>query len=398
MNYKNLFYWIVNSVSQAINQGFGCVLTESYGTNLGEKFAAQALEKYYETSVQPLITNSDYEKLLSPGGSYQFSVLTYGDVTINDYTKGSAITPETLTESEGSLDPDQQKMYYFKIPSLTAFESYVSDPGSALLKRAGDQLKTAIDTYILGLYADTGSGNRVGTNYTVGSVSVTATAGAVTATAASASAWASSMVGLGFKATGHTKWYRIESVNTATTLTIMNDSDDDAQTYDGGEIEDKAEAVPYVIEAATPVAITIGTTDMIPYIDKLAMNLDRNEIPKSDRWLVVNSYGAAAIRTSAKYTPAVESAYQNVTQKGLIGFCSGFQVYQNEHVYGDNTSGYYILVGHKSAITFAMEFTESGIEDLVGDFGKAYKGLVVYGAKILDERRKALAYFFCTFA
>jgi len=49
------------------------------------------------------------------------------------------------------------------------------------------------------------------------------------------------------------------------------------------------------------------------------------------------------------------------------------------------------LAGHKSAITFAMAFTETGIEDLQGNFGKAYKGLNVYGAKVVDERRKALA-------
>jgi len=49
------------------------------------------------------------------------------------------------------------------------------------------------------------------------------------------------------------------------------------------------------------------------------------------------------------------------------------------------------LAGHKSAITFAMGFVESGIEDLIGNFGKAYKGLSVYGAKVVDERRKALA-------
>ena len=70
-------------------------------------------------------------------------------------------------------------------------------------------------------------------------------------------------------------------------------------------------------------------------------------------------------------------------------------VYQNEQVSGNNTTGYYILAGHKSAITFALAFTESEIEPLIGNFGKAYKGLVVYGGKILDERRKALTYFWC---
>ena len=45
-----------------------------------------------------------------------------------------------------------------------------------------------------------------------------------------------------------------------------------------------------------------------------------------------------------------------------------------------------------AAITFAMAFTESKIEsDIQGNFGEAYKGLNIYGAKVVDERRKALS-------
>ena len=59
------------------------------------------------------------------------------------------------------------------------------------------------------------------------------------------------------------------------------------------------------------------------------------------------------------------------------------------------TNGWHCLAGHKSAITFALGFTETGIEDLTGNFGKVYKGLNVYGAKVVDERRKALAELYC---
>jgi hypothetical protein len=41
-----------------------------------------------------------------------------------------------------------------------------------------------------------------------------------------------------------------------------------------------------------------------------------------------------------------------------------------------------------------MGMTETGIEDMTGNFGKAYKGLYVYGAKVVDERRKALVELF----
>lgn len=359
---------------------------ENYGTNLGERFVATALGKYYETSVQPLITNDDYEKLISPGGAEKIAVLTFGDLTINTYT-GADESVEDPTESEGILNPDQQKDFYFRIKSLTQFESYVKNASSSLIERATKQIKQGVDKYILGLYEDVGSGNRVGTDYTTGDVEVVVTTGEVVG---NGTTFTSGMVGLGFKATGHTKWYRIKSYASGTSIVIENDSDDDPSAYDGGAI---AGGAAYVIEAITVLTVTKDT--IVGYIDDLAERLDTAEIPKEDRWLVVNAKIAALIKKSPEYTPAVESAYKDVIQKGLIGWISGFQVFQNQQVAGDNLTGYYIMAGHKSAITFAMEFKESGVEDLIGNFGKAFKALYVYGAKILDERRRALTYIFC---
>ena len=360
---------------------------DTYGTNLGEKYAPALLGKYYETTVQDKITNTDYEKLLSEGGASVIKVKTFGDVTIHTFVPGTAMTVEDPSESEGELDPGQLKSYYFRILSLSKFEDYIKNPETGFIERAAKQLQAEVDTYVLGLYADAGSGNRVGTDYTTGTVTVTVTTGAV---AGSGTTFASGMAGLGFKATGHTKWYRIKTYTSATAIVIEDDSDDDTSAYNGGAISAGA---TYTIEAAT--VLTVTTSNIVEYIDKLAEKLDENQIPKTDRWLVVNAKIAHLIRRSEDFTPAVETAYQDVVKKGLIGMISGMMVYENQQVAGNNTTGYYILAGHISAITFYMEYKETGIEDLVGDFGKAYKGLIVYGAKILDERRKALAYLWC---
>ena len=98
---------------------------------------------------------------------------------------------------------------------------------------------------------------------------------------------------------------------------------------------------------------------------------------------------------SDDFTRAVE-ADTEVIRNGLIGSIAGLKVFHNEQLAGDNTDGYHVMAGHKSAITMAMAFTETGVEDLIGNFGKAYKGLTVYGAKVVDERRKALAELLCT--
>lgn len=360
---------------------------DSAGTNLGERFAASALAKYFETTVIDKITNSDYEGQLSEGGADRVHILTFGDLTMNTYT-GANLTADDPSESEGDLTLGQKKAYYFKILSLNKFEAYVKDPESALISRAGGQLAELADAYVLGLYADAGSGNRVGTDYTTGTVTVTVTTGECVGVGTT---WTSAMAGLGFKATGHTKWYRIVAHAThaisATSMYIENDSDDDTTSYDGGAIAGAA----YTIEAAT--VLTATAANIYGYITDAAENLDENKVPKSDRWLVVNAKMANVLRNSEELTPAVATAYEEVIKKGLIGEVAGFQVYQNEQVSGNNTTGYYIMYGHKSAITYAVAFKESSIEaDIIGNFGKAYKGLAVYGAKILDERRKALGY------
>lgn len=359
---------------------------DTYGDNLGEKYAAAVLEKYYETTVQDKITNADYEKLFSEGGTSVVKVKTFGDLDISDYT-GSNLSVQDPDESEAELDPSEQKAYYFRIKSLSKFEDYINDPESALLDRAVKQLKQGVDTFVLGLYADVGSGNRVGVDYSTGTIGITITTGAV---AGAGTTFTSGMVGLGFKATGHTKWYRIKTFTNTTTIVIENDSDDDDSSYDGGTISG---STAYVIEAATVRTVTIS--NILDYVDELSEKLDAAEVPKTDRWLAVNAKIAHLIRRSEGFTPAVESAYQDVVQKGLIGMVAGFNVFQNEQVSGNNVTGYYIMAGHVSAITFFMEFKETGIEDLIGNFGKAYKGLIVYGAKVIDERRKALAYLWC---
>jgi hypothetical protein len=362
---------------------------DAFGTNLGEKFAAAALEKYFEMTVVDKITNDDYVIDLKEGGGGTMHVLTYGDVTINDYT-GADMSLQTLYESEGDIELNFNKDYYFKIPSLTKFESYVRDTDSALIKNAGAKLAEKADAFVLGLYADAGSGNRVGNDYTTGTVTVTTVTGECVGVGTN---WTSAMQGLGFKAVGHTKWYRIVAHAThaisSTSMYIQNDSDDDTSSYDGGAISGAA----YTIEAA--IVLTVTATNIYGYICDLAEKLNTNKIPKSDRWLVVNAYIGRVLRDSEELTPALAEAYNDVIKKGLIGQVSGFTVYENEQVSGNSTTGYYIMAGHKSAITFGQVFSETGIEDLVGNFGKAYKGLVVGGGKVIDERRKALAYMFC---
>lgn len=357
----------------------------AHGTNLAEMFAGAAVEKFFETSVTPMITNNDYEGEIKDKAS-RLNVLTFSESEgLQDYN-GSDLTLGSVTESEATLVTDQQKAYYFKIKSLDTFKSYVEDPESTLMEEKAGQLQEAVDAYVLGLYSDVASGNRVGTDYTTGTVEVTVTTGAVTG---SGTTFTSSMVGKGFKATGHTVWYRIKTYSSGTSIVIEDDKDDETSAYTGGAISAGA---TYTIEANT--AVTLAANTVYGYILDLKQKLDEAKIPKSNRWLVINAAVSNILVQASVVTRDVESDTATI-KNGFVGRLAGFDIYENEQVSGDNTTGYWVLAGHRSAITFAMAFVETGIEDLQANFGKAYKGLNVYGAKVVDERRKALAALFC---
>lgn len=359
-----------------------------YGTNLAEKFASTAISKFFETAVTPKITNDEYEGEIK-GVASKLNVLTFSESEgLQDYT-GANLTLGTVTESEGTLNTDQKKAYYFPIKSFDRFKSYVKDPESTLMTEKAGQLQEAVDTYVLGFYADAGSGNRVGTDYTTGTVTVTVTTGAVVGVGTT---FTSTMVGKGFKATGHTVWYRIKTFTDATNIVIEDDKDDETSAYTGGAI---AGGTAYTIEANTAIAITKSNAYQQILALKQKLDGELSKTPKANRWLVINSLYMAKLLDADVIVRDTEQG-ENRTTNGFVTRLAGFDIYENEQLSGDNTNGYWALAGHVSAITFAMAFVETGIEDLTANFGQAYKGLNVYGAKTVDERRKALATLYFT--
>ena len=354
-----------------------------YATNYGEKFARNVLKIFFERSVTDAITNNDYEGEIKGGGADRVNILTLSALTLKTYS-GSALSPDTPSESEAQLVINVKRAYYFKILSWSKFISYVQNPESTLIDTAGKTLAEEIDAHVLGKYADVAAGNRVGTDVTSGTITVIVTTGAFTI--AGATPVTSGWVGRGIKCEGHTKWYRVKSVSSTTEGVIEDDYDDITSAYTGGAI---AGGATYTVEAVTKLQVAYNT--LYGYILNLKEKLDIAKVPQTDRWLVVPSKIASVMLKTSELIPAVASAYEDVVKRGLLGYVAGFKVYQNEQVYGNNTDGYRVLAGHKAWQTFAIAFTESGVEDLIGDFGKAYKGLTTYGSKIADERRKCAA-------
>lgn len=353
------------------------------GTNYGEKFGRNSLQRFFASAISPKITNNKWEGEIKGGKGDRVNILTYG---LNDWAAytGADITFSDVTEVEGQLILEKQRYNAFKILDWNRFKTYAVDADSTEVSNVAELLKEEVDTYNLAFYPD--AHRKVGTDYSTGTVTIDVSGNVTGSGTTFTTAMDDPTVGCArFKAVGHTKWYRVKTYTNATSLVIENDEDDVATHYDGGVITAKA----YEIEGYAKKQVAASTID--DAILEAKEMLDENKIPKKDRFLVVSSKIESILLKSSLLTPYTPSAFEDVVKLGIIGMYRGFKVFSSTLVAGNNSTGYHCLAGHPSAITHAfVQISSKTVGDLENNFGKGYKQLVAYGSKVLDERRKAL--------
>jgi len=366
----------------------------AYGTKLAEGFSQKLMIEFYDKNMIDVIVNRDYEGEINAVGS-KMNILNFDRITEKTYAN-TAMTADALTENNAQLIIDQYKAFYWKEKVLARWLSYIKNPHSKIVDQVAKERGKNVDTFALGYYGDVGAGNRVGTDATGGTVTVDVTTGQVTG---AGTTFTSDMVGRGFKADGHSTWYRVKTFNSTTDIIIEDDLDDIATAYTGGAI---GAGATYIVEAATPLAIT--TSNILAQVGELKLKLDLaekngyNTVPDTDRWIVVPpEFGPILTRATgiALHVPAV---YDELVKRGFITMLQGFKVFQSNRLTGNNTDGYRVLAGHSNWLTFAETVLNVRMEeDLPGDFGTAYKDLFVYGAKVTDSRRHMATEGYWTF-
>jgi hypothetical protein len=362
-------------------------------TTVAQGFSNKLLKEMYERSLTDTIVNRDYQGEINGVGS-KLNILNIGRITEQTYS-GANLTVADLTEFNAVLTIDQYKSFYWKEKDLDNWLSYIKDPHATVVAQKADERAKNMDSFVLGLYADAGAG-VIGTAYTTGDVTIN-NAGTVTG---NGTTFTAGMVGLPFKATGHSKWYRVATYSGATSITIENNSDDLASSYDGGAIGGGS---AYTIQGVSAVSIT--TSNLLQKIADLKQMLDEQEkygnnaVPDTDRFLIVPPEFYNTVVRASGVVLHVPEVYTNLIQKGYIGDLLGFRLFQSSRLTGNNTTGYHMIGGSPLWCTFAEKLIDADIEeDLIGNFGSAYKDLFVYGAKVADARRHMAGQIFATFA
>jgi hypothetical protein len=139
---------------------------------------------------------------------------------------------------------------------------------------------------------------------------------------------------------------------------------------------------------------TIGndTTPVIPTKDTaydllidLGVLLDENNVPESERFVVVPAWYYGLLLKDARFTKD-----PNIIRTGYVGDIDGMTIYKSNNVPNTTGAKYKIIAGHKSAISFAGQVDSVEAFRPEKQFSDAVKGLQVFGAKCIKPEALAI--------
>lgn len=137
--------------------------------------------------------------------------------------------------------------------------------------------------------------------------------------------------------------------------------------------------------AGAPLQLT--KQNLIDIIVDAGLVLDEQNVPETDRWIVLPSWAIAMIKKSDLKDASLTGDSQSILLNGRIGRIDRFTVY-GSNLLATTTDGsdkvYNAMFGHKMAFGFVTQITKVEMYRPQDTFAEAVKGLNVYGFGILQ--------------
>lgn len=127
-----------------------------------EIWSKKLLKVFDATVVMGKLVNKDFEGEIQSAGDV-VHIRTFGDVTINDYTRDMTIAFQALTDPMVDLNIDQQKYFAFKVDDLDKAQSDTRIM-EGYAARAAVAIRDVVDSRLIGHYADVDAGNLIGSD------------------------------------------------------------------------------------------------------------------------------------------------------------------------------------------------------------------------------------------
>lgn len=196
-------------------------------------------------------------------------------------------------------------------------------------------------------------------------------------------------------------------------MAISIDKDVLLGVFDQGDAANKgsvAGAISGAYDLGTDaIPVNLTTSNVVNKITELASTLDEQNVPDTDRWLVVTPYVRNLLMSSPLAQAYLTGDNSSILRNGKIGTIDRFTVYVSnllpaaavdQDFTGAADPGTQartaVLAGHKSAITFASQIAKVESLQNPDDFGTLVRGLNVYGYKVVKPEALALLLYSTT--
>ena len=154
----------------------------------------------------------------------------------------------------------------------------------------------------------------------------------------------------------------------------------DANAYNKGNSAGKVSGS--LAFGASGAFVTVDKTNILDYIVDMGTALDEQNVPETQRWLVLPAIFCGMIKKSDLKDASLSGDGTSIMRNGRIGIIDRFTVYSSNQI-AQTTDGtttvHNCIFGHPSAITFASQLTENRVIPNPDDFGDLMEGLQVYG-------------------
>jgi len=141
------------------------------------------------------------------------------------------------------------------------------------------------------------------------------------------------------------------------------------------------------VDGAASVELT--KANVLDKIVECGQVLDEQNVPDEGRWIVVPAWCCSIIKLSDLKNTQITGDSVSPLRNGRIGEIDTFTVYKSNNL-DTSTDGAldtatHIIFGTKHAITFASQLTENESIPNPFAFGRYFRGLQVYGYKVVKD-------------
>lgn len=175
------------------------------------------------------------------------------------------------------------------------------------------------------------------------------------------------------------------STDTTILANVPAQADDDNQGTTAGLISNNINL------GTSGSAVQVTKTNVLEFIVDMGTALDEQNVPETDRYLVIPAWMAGLIKKSDLKDASLSGDGVSIMRNGRLGMIDRFTIYKSNllaRVSADSATK--IIAGQKNAISFAAQFTKMETLRSTKTFGDIVRGLMVYGFKVLKP--EALVY------